>query len=129
MWILYKVTKFNGRKQKLGTRFANYFSLIKTTMFVIKASIEKTDYSKLFLCVLLDLMGYFSYAIPLIGEFLDVLWAPISAILLMSLFKGKSGKIGGMVEFVEELLPFTDFVPTFTLTWFYNHLKATKKGL
>lgn len=98
-------------------------------MQTIKATVEKTDYSKLFLCVLLDLVGYFSYAIPLIGEFFDVIWAPISGIILMSLFKGKSGKIGGTIEFVEELIPFTDFIPTFTLTWFYHHLKATKNGL
>ena len=80
----------------------------------------------LVLGLLLDFVGYFSYAIPFLGEFADVVWAPISALLLSKIYKGSVGKIAGTFEFIEEILPFTDFIPTFTLTWIYTYI--IKKG-
>jgi len=38
------------------------------------------------------------------------------------MYKGFLGKIGGTVSFLEEILPFSDFVPTFTLVWIYKYL-------
>jgi hypothetical protein len=58
----------------------------------------------------------------LILGFSDVVWAPIAGYLMTTMYKGKIGKIGGIVTFFEELLPFTDFIPSFTLTWIYNYL-------
>lgn len=86
---------------------------------------------KLFLCLLFDAMGYLSFIIPGIGEFSDVVWAPVSGFLMIKLFKGKAGKIAGIIAFVEEAFPFTDIVPTFTIMWVYTHLikseNTTKK--
>lgn len=67
-----------------------------------------------FVCVLLDIIGSLTYVIPLIGEWGDVVWAPLSAFLYLRMFGGKNGKIGSIISFIEELLPFTDFFPTFT---------------
>lgn len=69
------------------------------------------------LCILLDLAGYASFSLPLLGEFADIVWAPVSGFLFFKLFGGKMGLFGGGFAFLEELLPFTDFVPTFTIAW------------
>ena len=81
---------------------------------------------KLFLCVILDAIGYLSFVIPGIGEFSDIIWAPVSGFLMTKLFKGKAGKVGGIIAFAEEALPFTDVVPTFTIMWAYTHLIKSK---
>lgn len=69
----------------------------------------------IFVCVLLDIIGSITYIIPFVGEWGDVMWAPLSAFLYLRMFGGKNGKIGSVVSLIEELLPFTDFIPTFTL--------------
>lgn len=74
------------------------------------------------LCLLLDFIGYASFSIPVLGEFTDLVWAPFSAVIFYRLFGGKMGVLGGGVSFVEELLPFTDFIPTFTLAWLFRYL-------
>ncbi|MGB1231752.1 MAG: hypothetical protein ACPG5M_05880 [Winogradskyella sp.] len=79
-------------------------------------------YQKLILGVFFDAMGFVSFLIPGIGEFSDVIWAPISAWLMTKLYKGKIGKIAAVVAFVEEALPVTDIVPTFTLMWIYTYV-------
>jgi hypothetical protein len=81
----------------------------------------------LILGIVFDAIGLLSFTVPLIGEFSDVVWAPIAGYLMTTMYKGKIGKIGGIVTFFEELLPFTDFIPSFTLTWTYNYfIKGSK---
>lgn len=72
----------------------------------------------LWLCLLLDSMGMVSYFIPVWGEWIDIVWGPLSAILFYWLFGGKTGTIGAMISFVEELFPFTDAIPMFTIGYF-----------
>lgn len=69
------------------------------------------------LCLLLDFIGFASYSIPVLGEFADILWAPISGMLFFMLFGGWRGAMGGVFSFIEELLPGTDFIPSFTIMW------------
>jgi len=68
-------------------------------------------------CVVMDLIGYLSYAVPFIGEFSDLVWAPISGIIFFFTFGGWKGALGGIGNFIEELLPGTDFIPSFTIMW------------
>ena len=68
-------------------------------------------------CIFMDLLGFISYGIPVLGELLDIVWAPISALIFMKLFGFRKGFLGGIFNFVEELLPGLDFIPTFTITW------------
>lgn len=79
----------------------------------------------LILGIVFDLIGMLSFTVPFIGEFSDVIWAPIAAIALSKMYKGNIGKMGGIFEFVEEILPFSDFIPTFTLTWIYTYVIKT----
>lgn len=82
----------------------------------------------LLFCIIMDLIGYASYAIPGIGEISDVIWAPLSGAIFVSTFGGKKGIIGGIFNFFEEALPGTDFIPSFTIMWFLtNRLDAFGK--
>lgn len=81
----------------------------------------EAQYKKLILGIVFDCVGMLSFAIPFLGEFSDVVWAPLSGFLMTWMYKGRVGKIGGIVSFVEEMLPFTDFIPSFTLTWIYYY--------
>lgn len=69
-----------------------------------------------------DGIGMLSFTIPLIGEFSDVVWAPISGFLMIRMYNGVLGKIGGTISFLEEIVPFSDFIPSFTLVWIYRYL-------
>lgn len=77
----------------------------------------------------MDLLGMATYAIPVIGEFADIIWAPVSAFIFYRTFGGKKGVIGGVLNFIEELIPGTDFIPSFTITWLYNYLTVRKVSL
>jgi hypothetical protein len=66
----------------------------------------------------MDLIGYASYGIPVLGEFADIIWAPVSALIFFISFGGWKGALGGIGNFIEELLPGTDFIPSFTIMWF-----------
>jgi hypothetical protein len=71
-------------------------------------------------CIIMDVIGCASYIFPGLTEFADVVWAPISAFIFYKTFGGKIGQIGAVINFVEEILPFTDIVPSFTIAYFYK---------
>ena len=77
----------------------------------------------------MDLIGLATFAVPVIGEFGDLLWAPVSAFIFYKSFGGTKGMVGGMFNFVEELLPGVDFIPTFTIMYFMTRKKATATSL
>ncbi|MCF6132163.1 hypothetical protein [Flavobacterium wongokense] len=70
---------------------------------------------KLCIGIIFDLIGMSPSLFPPLA----LIWAPFSAFVLATMYKGKTGKIAGIFDFAEELLPIVDFVPTFTITWFY----------
>jgi len=80
-------------------------------------------YKKLVICLVCDALGYVSFVFPPF----DIIWAPLAGYLMTKLYKGKTGKIAGVIVFIEEALPFLDVVPTFTLMWFYSYVFKTKK--
>jgi hypothetical protein len=71
----------------------------------------------------MDLIGYATYSVPFFGEFADLIWAPISAIIFFVTFGGWKGVLGGIGNFLEELLPGTDFIPSFTIMWFLQRYR------
>ena len=82
--------------------------------------------SKLILGIIFDLVGMLSYIVPVFAEATDIFWAPISGFIMMAMYKGTTGKVAGIISFIEEAFPFIDFIPTFTLTWMYKYIY--KKG-
>lgn len=77
-------------------------------------------------CLAMDAIGMLSFSIPFLGEFSDVVWAPLSAIIFYMTFGGRKGAIGAMLNFAEEALPFLDFIPTFTIAWVMAKWSAKK---
>ena len=77
-------------------------------------------------CILMDIIGYASFVIPGMGEFSDIIWAPVSGFIFYKLFGGKIGLTGGILNFTEEILPFTDFIPSFTIAWLIKYLSQEK---
>ncbi|MHA7059080.1 hypothetical protein ACWGOQ_0017775 [Aquimarina sp. M1] len=75
-----------------------------------------------------DVIGMASLAIPFIGPFLDLLWAPYAAKKMMDMYPGKKGKIASAITFIEEIIPGTDIIPSFTLMWLYTFV-INKEGV
>ncbi len=91
---------------------------------IVKKSDKKT---KLLLSLIFDGIGMLSFVVPVFGEPIDIIWAPISGLLLLLMYKGNAGKIAGLFGTIEELIPFTDVIPTFTITWFYTYIIRREK--
>ena len=72
------------------------------------------DFVRLLACVAIDLIGSSSELLPGIGELTDIVYAPVAATVLRSLF-GSNVVFG--LEFIEEILPFVDFLPLATICW------------
>src|SRR3954466_324065 len=80
----------------------------------------------LLICIVMDAIGYASFALPGLGEFSDIIWAPVSGFIFYKMFGGAKGAFGGVFNFAEEILPFTDFIPTFTIMWVCDYLTKAK---
>lgn len=85
--------------------------------------------TSLVFCIVMDALGYATYAIPLLGESADLIWAPISAMVFYMTFGGWKGAFGGVFNFFEELMPGLDFIPTFTITWLWQYLGRKEKAI
>lgn len=72
--------------------------------------------------VFYDAVGMATMSVPLIGPFLDLAWAPYAAKKMSKMYPGKKGRLASIVVFLEEILPFTDVIPTFTLMWLYTYV-------
>ncbi|WP_035648691.1 hypothetical protein [Flavobacterium sp. ASV13] len=84
--------------------------------------IDEDDKSrKLIIGLILDGIGMATSAITIFGDFADVIWAPIAAFIMTRMYKGRVGKVASVLTFIEEILPFTDVIPSFTITWIYTY--------
>ncbi len=94
---------------------------------------EKLFLPHIGICIIMDLLGMATYFSPGVAEFVDLIWAPISGYIFFKMFGGRVGMIGGVLNFIEEVLPFTDVIPSFTIAWFIRRREveklALKKGL
>ncbi len=90
----------------------------------VMARFHAEKITHLLLSLGIDLVGMFSYLIPVLGESSDFAYAPLQAFAIFLIYQ-KAGMVprmlGGAVGFAEEILPGTDFVPTATLMWFYTY--------
>lgn len=77
--------------------------------------------------LLFDAIGMVTMFIPFVGPVLDILWAPYAAKQMREMYKGTEGKIASVIVFIEEILPITDFIPTFTLMWMYAYVWKDQK--
>lgn len=84
-----------------------------------------TTIAKLFASLLIDAIGFATYAVPVLGEAGDAVWAPISGFLIFLLY-GNIWLAGA--GFVEELMPGLDFIPTATLAWVADNTGLLRAG-
>lgn len=80
----------------------------------IAEAARRDVWTRLVVCVLIDLVGSGSLAVPFLGDALDVVTAPVSALLLHAIFADARVTAAGLAE---ELLPGTDIMPTATIAW------------
>jgi hypothetical protein len=94
------------------------------------ASIDMKDKKvKYFLLGLLfDAVGMSSFILPGIGEFADLIWAPVAGWLMTRMYKGRVGQAAGLIAFIEELVPGLDWFPSFTLMWIYTYVLKGKNS-
>jgi hypothetical protein len=85
----------------------------------IEQAFEKQKTQRLLVGILFDLLGVATYFVPAIAEVGDLAWAPIAAATFFAMYRGSTGLIGGSIVFIEEIVPFTDILPTFTLAWLW----------
>lgn len=114
---------------KWRTILSKMKQLFRKKSDVVVVTEKQTEMPSLLACLLFDFIGYASYGIPILGEFLDVLWAPLSAIIFWKMFGFRKGFLGGAFSFVEELTPGLDFIPTFTINWCLLYFKRNKGAL
>lgn len=74
---------------------------------------------KLFVCVVIDAISDSSFVLPGVGELEDVVWAPLAALALRSLFQSDTV---AYAEFAKEILPFTDIIPFATTVWLLENV-------
>lgn len=66
----------------------------------------------------IDALGMATYLVPALGETADIIIAPIVSILIYAVHRTTFGAIAG---FLEEIIPFTDIIPSATIIWFYRY--------
>eukprot|EP00011_Vannellida_sp_DIVA3-517-6-12_P002207 CAMPEP_0114627530 /NCGR_PEP_ID=MMETSP0168-20121206/12347_1 /TAXON_ID=95228 ORGANISM="Vannella sp., Strain DIVA3 517/6/12" /NCGR_SAMPLE_ID=MMETSP0168 /ASSEMBLY_ACC=CAM_ASM_000044 /LENGTH=115 /DNA_ID=CAMNT_0001838873 /DNA_START=54 /DNA_END=398 /DNA_ORIENTATION=+ len=76
--------------------------------------------------IVIDLIGLATYVVPGLGEMVDVIWAPISAMIMQFIY---GSPFFSCINFIEEISPGLDFLPTATIAWlyFYVVLRFLKK--
>lgn len=89
-----------------------------------------SKYKLLLLGLAMDGIGILTstWVLPVIGEFTDIIWAPLSAWAMTKFYKGNTGKIAGIITFIEEIVPGLDIIPSFTLMWFYTFVFKGSKA-
>jgi hypothetical protein len=93
----------------------------------LKKKFETEKQTKLMIAIGIDLLGYLSYIIPGMMEIADVAIAPISAILVYIFFNKKLKWAG--FTFFEEILPFTDVIPSATIAWHDMYVRNQEKTI
>ena len=75
-----------------------------------------------------DALGMVTLGIPVVGPLLDLAWAPFAAKKMGQMYPGKKGRLASILVFIEEVLPFTDIIPSFTLMWLYTYKFSERKA-
>jgi hypothetical protein len=99
-----------------GQRFLFNTGPRPTPKALAQTVLPKDMMAKLIVCLLIDFVGSSSYLLPGVGEAFDVAWAPTQTIMIAAMFDHVSPNLK-YISFVEEILPFTDLIPSATLGW------------
>eukprot|EP00980_Cylindrotheca_fusiformis_P009476 scaffold2070_cov105-Cylindrotheca_fusiformis.AAC.7 len=92
-----------------------------TPVSMAKLVVPTNIWSKLAFSLFIDLVGASTFLLPGVGEIFDLFWAPMQTVLIMAMYESTSPNLK-YVSFVEEVLPFTDIVPSATIGWTMQYL-------
>lgn len=84
----------------------------------VSQSFKEKKRKDLMASLAIDALGMASYLIPALGEAADLVIAPIVSILIYAVHRTTFGAMAG---FLEEIIPFTDIIPSATIIWFYRY--------
>jgi len=87
-----------------------------TPVSIAKLVLPTDMWGRLCISLIIDGIGSSSYLLPVVGEAFDIGWAPIQTILIMAMYDETTPNLK-YVSFIEEILPFTDVVPSATIGW------------
>ncbi len=62
----------------------------------IKKIVFKNNISIFIFSVLFDLIGLASFTVPVLGEFSDVIWAPIASYIMLKMYPSRTGKLASI---------------------------------
>jgi len=99
-----------------GQRFIYNTGPRPTPKALAQIVLPKDMMAKFIVCLLIDFVGSSSYLLPGVGEAFDVAWAPTQTIMIAAMFDHVSPNLK-YLSFVEEILPFTDVIPSACLGW------------
>merc|ERR1711974_432005 len=88
---------------------------LKNDFWRLADAIRADQWRLFWICILADFIGMMSYFPPVIGEIADFAWAPFFAWFLQFMFGSYFITAAGAIE---EIMPFTDFIPVATIAWF-----------
>ena len=92
-----------------------------TPVSVCRQVLPLSIWAKLWVSLIIDLIGSSSYLLPVVGEGFDLAWAPAQTILIMAMYDATSPNLK-YLSFMEEVLPFTDVVPSASIGWAFEFL-------
>merc|ERR1712046_36295 len=92
---------------------------LKVDVTDIAEAIRNDKHWLLVCCLIVDIIGCMSYLILFLGELTDVYWAPMSGFFMHYMFGSKMLTAFGSLE---EIIPFTDWMPSATMTWCFAHV-------
>jgi len=76
--------------------------------------------------ILIDMLGMSTFLLPALGESFDIILAPIISALIYAVHRTT---FGAALGFIEEIIPFTDIIPTATILWAYRYLFKAENTL
>ena len=82
------------------------------------SSARENRLPNIWICIIMDLFGMLPYLMP----WASLVVAPISAWIFLKLFGGRVGLFGAILDFLEEIIPFTEIIPTYTIAWFIRKM-------
>eukprot|EP00873_Tetraselmis_striata_P021942 jgi/Tetstr1/442206/TSEL_030353.t1 len=112
LWVNAKITEVRRAQEAKAAAAAG--RAISEGAKAAVTGVPSEQWQKLVLCVIIDVLGDSSFALPGLGELSDIAYAPLEAYLLSRLFQSNVISTFGAIE---EGLPFTDAIPTATIAW------------
>jgi len=107
-----------------GRPTLNICNILWVDLMTVAEAVRNDKWMLLLACIIVDIIGMCSYLILLLGEVVDLWWAPLCGFFLQYMFGSMLMTSFGAIE---EVLPLTDLVPTATICWCLTYMEDLQK--